>query len=1107
MQNILVIVAVLISALQLPAQTNAPLRLALVAESAEASAAADVLTAELSIRKNLQLLERNEIEKVYREQGLAAGNKDYLKLGQMLGADGLLLLKKDADAAGEFLRVQLVAVKPGVVLSSERFAWPVKNPGEWSAALTRHLQPLLPKLGVLPQDAVAVSVVNLRSAIQSSEARELERQLTLLAVERLRREPQLFVTERRRLNSLASEKELNGLDDSAFWDGSFLLDGTLDNAGYSPDKITVSARLIPPKGGQPVPIEVSGSRADLSEAINRLAVKILETLKPGATNAAWNEADEAEQFFAEAQWAMKWNLFPQAQTAAESAWALGKRTPDAARLVVRAYAETLPDHGMNIGELPVYQVPDPGEFAPLDRGLEFFLHNTAVLFAETNSVQSFRLGRQLLYPAFGQLESYYYAAEQRAGHADELQALREKIRRMLAVLDAHPPVITNRGINLWDDPRLLYPELKWEEGGMMFERPEDALGFYQDLLGAGAIHEKPPRIIGWNWPDRQRVPALLHHFINDACASTNALMRLEGLYYGLLLAPDDEAGSLHRAEEELESAMWDNREVIFQSANNAALVEFTRNALIKKLGGDTIYKAYEHEPFASFKHRLRKDFLAGNAATNLTVLEQLFPNTNVKMETPEQARELLPLMEALTQRVPTNRISYKLADMRRNAGNAMPTVEPLPALQATAVLEAKFVPWRVAQGRLFSDRIPHFSGMVWRAGRLWVCVRYGNKNRPDFGDNFPTTYLAVDLQRGVTQEISFPEKLGLPGGLFEVSSNALYVEAGGRLFEYAFRDQAWTEIPAPMEGTSGMVWLDGRLFVGRGDGLLAVEPESKKVTLLVSARRTPAANEIDPLWTARTKIFPQADGRLGVMAETDLLGFDPAVERWNIRPLPLKGTNMSFNMFAEYFSPAGAQRLLTGLLTRRYLLGFWNDGPVESLLMEETGIPVNASLSKKLEKLLPPLRWDWPKSFSMEQSQITADGKTLWALAPRQWEFGAAGKNSVEFSDARDATLFYFTPDARAPMAAAVRFPMDSLPNPPMMNGHLTDVLDSHNFGYMMIFQRFDQRVGNMAFWLRVPGGLVFGGPNYCGHWFIAGAALQELLAPLPPEQTTPSHP
>ncbi len=1081
--------------LALEHQTNAPARLAIVSESADASATADVLTVELSSRKSLQLLERAEIEKIYREQALSAGNRDYLKLGQILGADGLLLLDADKDAV---LKTRLIAVKPGVVLVAESFSKPDKDLANWASAYARHLEPLFPKLTVLAKDAIPISVVNLRSSISSASSLVTERQLTLLVVERLSREPQLFVTERQRLNLLATEKALAGIDDSAFWDGSFLLDGTLDNAGFSPDQLTVSARLVPPKGGVAIPIEVSGSRTNLSEVINRLAEKILAVLKPGATNAAWNATDEAEQFYAEAQWAMKWGVIPQAQAAVESAWALGRKTPETGWLLLRAYAEGLPDRGINGDDIPVHQVPDAREFAPLEQALEFFSQNADVLFAPTNSLEPFNLGLRLLRPAFGQLESYYYAAEQRDGHADELLTLREKIRRMLAVLDAHPPVITNRLVSSWNDPRQLYQKLKWEEGGMTFERPEDALGFYQDLLEAGLSHEKPPRIIGWNWPDRQRVPALLRHFINAASASTNTFVRLEGLYYALLLAPDDEAGSLRRAEEELESAMWDNREVLFQSANNAALVEHTRNALIKKLGGENIYKAYDHEPFASFKHRLRKDFLAGNAATNLAVLEVLFPNTNVKMETPEQARELLPLMEALTQRVPTNRISYKLPDMRRNAGTTAPAVAPLPALQATTLLEAKFVPWRVAQAG-----VPQFSGMVWRNGRLWVQVRYTEKGRFNFGEQLPTGYLAVDPQRGVTQEISFPDKLGQPGGLFEVSSNALYVEAGGHLFEYTFRDQTWTEIPAPMEGASSMAWVNGRLFVGRSDGLLAVEPESKKVTLLVSARRTPAASEIDPLWTPRTRIFPQADGRLGVIAETGLLGFDPAAERWDIRPLPLKGTNMFFYMFADYFSPAGAQRLLTGPYARRYLVGFWNDGPAESLLMEETGIRVNPPPS---EKLLPPLRWDWPKNFSMEQSQITVDGKTLWALAPRQWEFGAAGKKSVEFSDARDATLFRFTPDARAPLAVAVRFPMDGLRNPLMRNGRPMDVLDSMNFGYMSIFQRFDRRVGNMAFWLRVPGGLVFGGPNYCGHWFIADAALQELLAPIPPEQPRTSQ-
>ena len=154
MKRIFLVFTVLFFALRLPAQTNAPARLALIAESADTSAAVDVLTAQLSGSKNLQLLERNEIEKVYREHGLSAENKDYVKLGQILGADGLLLMETAKEGTNQFLNIRLIAVKPGVVVIAEKFSWPVANLTEWSAVFENHLNPLLPKLTVLVKDAI-----------------------------------------------------------------------------------------------------------------------------------------------------------------------------------------------------------------------------------------------------------------------------------------------------------------------------------------------------------------------------------------------------------------------------------------------------------------------------------------------------------------------------------------------------------------------------------------------------------------------------------------------------------------------------------------------------------------------------------------------------------------------------------------------------------------------------------------------------------------------------------------------------------------------------------------------------------------------------------------
>lgn len=64
--------------------TSLPLRLAIVPEEPSVAPAADLLTVELSQKDRLQLLERVELDKAYREQALSAANKDYLKLGGFL---------------------------------------------------------------------------------------------------------------------------------------------------------------------------------------------------------------------------------------------------------------------------------------------------------------------------------------------------------------------------------------------------------------------------------------------------------------------------------------------------------------------------------------------------------------------------------------------------------------------------------------------------------------------------------------------------------------------------------------------------------------------------------------------------------------------------------------------------------------------------------------------------------------------------------------------------------------------------------------------------------------------------------------------------------------
>jgi hypothetical protein len=335
--------------LNLPAQTNEPVRLALLVESDRAADVGVVLTAQLSSNIKLQLLERTEIERVYREQGLSAANTDYLKLGHILGADGLLLLNVVTTEHETNLTARLIAVKPGVVLLAEKYSWFMPNLNEWASSYANHLNLFLPKLTLLVKDAIPISVVNLRCAAQSTDAPEVEQQLKLLTIERLSQERQFFVLERQRMNLVTEEKELK-LDDSAFWNGGYLLEGVVDQNGFVRDVITINARLTPPRGGAPLLLEVSGGRTNFTEVINRLSARVNELLKINATPPEWNAAEESAQYFKEALWALQWGVLPEAQAAADSAWALGKRDLDCAIVRVRAHVAAVSE---GVGHLEI----------------------------------------------------------------------------------------------------------------------------------------------------------------------------------------------------------------------------------------------------------------------------------------------------------------------------------------------------------------------------------------------------------------------------------------------------------------------------------------------------------------------------------------------------------------------------------------------------------------------------------------------------------------------------------------------------------------------------------------------------------------------------------
>jgi Ca2+-binding EF-hand superfamily protein len=540
------------------------IHLAIISEDDALNPVSDLLTAELSKDGRLALLERDQMAKVLHEQtlGLALdGKKDFLKVGQLLGADGLLLLNLVKTPVATNLMTRLIAVKPGVVLLDEGFTWPIKDIADWSSALAVHLSQFLPKLTVLVKDSIPISVVNLRSAVPSDEARETERQVKLLTIQRLSQERPLFVLERQRMDLLGEEKELKS-DESPFWNGSYLLEGVLDQNGYAKETITLNARLTPPKSGAALQFEVSGARTNLAELVNQLAVKVNEALKVNSTVKEWNANDEAAQYFAEAKWALRWGVYTEAQMAAESAWALGKRDMDCAQARVKAY----------LGEIAVENA-QPIKIEHATRALELYYNLSRSLpdgepkilwrgrgWTDWHNSDWYQLGIDDLDGASTVLQSFYFAPELQNSVSDKLAALRALARSVAALISQSPSVhdryflgaqpVTQDEIEmtLRDNPSIFKCEVAC--GSLWQDTPEDCLALYRQLMSSPAfsyIHEVlwahppkwppgqgwegnillPPRLVGWNEAARRRVPAVWNSFLRELLDSTNVLLQLE----------------------------------------------------------------------------------------------------------------------------------------------------------------------------------------------------------------------------------------------------------------------------------------------------------------------------------------------------------------------------------------------------------------------------------------------------------------------------------------------------------------------------------------------------------------------------------------------------
>ncbi|MBK8477553.1 MAG: ankyrin repeat domain-containing protein [Opitutaceae bacterium] len=139
---------------------NGRCRLAIIADSPNL-AAADLLAARLSQSPNIDLVERQELDRILAERKLdrlfATSAENAAHVGTWLQADALVLVRTRQVADHAVIETSFVRVLPGVVLNLAYSAAPLTVPAAWAGIISQQVPSLAAK--ALSKDAIALAVL------------------------------------------------------------------------------------------------------------------------------------------------------------------------------------------------------------------------------------------------------------------------------------------------------------------------------------------------------------------------------------------------------------------------------------------------------------------------------------------------------------------------------------------------------------------------------------------------------------------------------------------------------------------------------------------------------------------------------------------------------------------------------------------------------------------------------------------------------------------------------------------------------------------------------------------------------------------------------------
>jgi hypothetical protein len=983
----------------------APIRLAIVASERALDSEADLLTVTLSQEAGLMLVERGQIDRVVGEQQRAAGGLgDCLRLGQLLRADGVVALRRVRAGQQELLVADLVAVRLGFRLDMFADAYPAKDLDGWRDSIRSRFVPLLPKLAVQPEDAVPVSLLNIRAAAGTTEARVLERSLSFLLEARLVREARVFVLERQNLGTLEFDKDYVAGSEPLRWARTrFLVDGELIPGGADPKNVRLRLNIEPPNGRPAMALTLTGSQEHLGDLVDKAAAEILSAIGQPVREADWQPNAEARRFYRETLSADRAGLDGEALAAGEASRALGYRSEELTALIARQSCRKAFSGRGGLSDGYDRSQVDESTF---DIGLIQRALNLSEREMKTDPGAEVRL-------TAGRAIRYYKESDRYEAQREQLEILRTTLRTMVERLTVEQKATNDMGFcafigcyapYLYDDPqevlgwyrKLLRHRFSGDSNYAIYQwsRLRHYLGEARDkprLFGTGDSAQRTPWLVSWRGESPESLRQMWEAFLEELSRSESANDQMDGLFLRLYSVEDPVARA--GIEDQIRNAVWQNREAVVSDTFTYAIAV----QLLCALPG-----AGEE-----FRFKLLDYFFCEAKFYNWQIFEKGLIWVNGKggfgFTNPEFRSALLKSMDAYGERIKSQG-SFQPAEFakyRKRLANASPTDVTNGSTHALEVKRSwvpssLIGPWS-GYGDFSVRKVLYRDSHLWVIGKGYTLSSKTNAAWIRLFQVDPETLVssALDVPLDFPMKPSGPNKMNYD---FEISPQFVFVATEGKLIRYDRAARTWDSVEVPSSEFPSLTLVGDALhyaFPGhmgkRGSevpqsGIIRIDPRTLEQEVLASSRRKQPATVLDDVSPYKVpSLFLGPGGRVHAVVNFDgvrrgenvkVFCYDETAKNWTrVLTDELEGNTGRFGLLAF---PTGDSTLFQRLHViskgaEFSALLYHADGRLERLINAvRTG-------ERRSPWIAPEVPWDY-SSTPWTPLVATKDGKNYWVL-------------------------------------------------------------------------------------------------------------------------------